>query len=460
MLTYKTQRASLFAYTVFDKMMPNDKLSRLDSLLDFSIIYEKAKKYYCPDNGRPSHDPVVMFKILFLGFLYNISGEQNLLDEVSDRASFRQFIGLDLTDDIPDRTTLVKFRMKLGLELIQNFFDYVLQQCISLNLVGFQNSVFDGTVIRAKARMKSGRDPRYVGDLVKKKAKKYCQEYYEINNDDTYVNLTKTEYPKKRKNAKRDTKRTEKMIKLPTGQLFSKGDPDAKFTKRDGKAILGYQVGYKTDIKEGIITNVVTIPANQNIGEEYYQILTTESRDEQITADKEFYRNKILKHCDDNGIKCNIPIKANIPTNRVLDKSHFKYSKRKDHYLCPQGKILSRKQVHRNEEEIYYQANPKDCQRCSIKEKCTTGKQRTVARSFYEGLYQKHKAYTKTPGYLKAQILRKIIAEGKFNEAKNHLGLKLARYVGLTMMKLQAFFTACVQNCARLLRIVTAGGTI
>jgi len=44
MLTYKTQRASLFTYTIFDKMVPNDKLSKLDSLLDFSIIREEAKK--------------------------------------------------------------------------------------------------------------------------------------------------------------------------------------------------------------------------------------------------------------------------------------------------------------------------------------------------------------------------------------------------------------------------------
>ncbi len=394
-----------------------------------------------------------MFKILFLGFLYSISGEQNLLDEVSDRASFRQFIGLDLTDDIPDRTTLVKFRMKLGLDLIQDFFDQVLQQCINLNLVGFQNSVFDGTVSKARARIKPGRDPQYIGDLIKKEAKKYYRDYFEINNDETYVNLTKTKYPKRRGSSR-------KKVKLPPNQLISNGDSDARFTRKDGKAILGYQTGYKIDVKEGIITNVVAIPANQDMAKEYYQILTTKSRDEQITADREFYENKILKYCDDNGIKCNIPTKTNPPTNRVLDKRHFRYSKRKDHYICPQGKILPRVQRHRKQQEVFYRANPGDCKFCPIKEKCTTGKQRTVARSFYEELNQRHKAYTKTPDYFKAQILRKIIGEGKFNEAKNHYGLKLARYVGLTMMKLQAFFTACVQNCMRLLRIVTVKGTI
>ena len=150
MLTYKTQRASLFTHPIFEKMVPNDKLRKLDLMLNFSNIYEVAKKYYCKDNGRPSYDPVVMFKILFLGFLYNVQGEQNLLDEVSDRASFRQFVGLDLTDDIPDRTSLVKFRMKLGLPLIQGFFDQILQQCINLNLVGFENSTFDGTGFRGR----------------------------------------------------------------------------------------------------------------------------------------------------------------------------------------------------------------------------------------------------------------------------------------------------------------------
>jgi len=453
MLTYKTQRASLFTYTIFEKMVPNDKLSKLDSLLDFSTIYDRARKYYCPDNGRPSHDPVVMFKILFLGFLYNISGEQNLLEEASDRASFRQFIGLDLTDDIPDRTTLVKFRMKLGLELIQDFFEQVLQQCINLNLVGFQNSVFDATLIKARARFKRGRDQRYVGEFVKKKAKKYCQDYFEINNDGTYINLTKTKYQKKKENKK-------KRKELPVSQLVSRGDPDARFIKRNGKAFLGYQAGYKTDVKEGIITDVVAIPANQDIAQEYYQILTTKSRDKQITADREFYENRILKYCDDNNIKCNIPIKANLPHNKVLDKSHFKYRKRKDYYLCPQGKTLSRVQKHRKQQEVLYRASPKDCSNCPIKEKCTTAKQRTVSRSFYEELNQRHKAYTKTPDYFKAQILRKIIGEGKFNEAKNNYGLKIARYVGLGMMKLQAFFTACVQNCMRLLRIVTTRETI
>ena len=455
MLTYKTQRASLFTHPIFEKMVPNDKLKKLDSLLDFSNVYETARKYYCKDNGRPSYDPVVMFKILFLGFLYNVSGEQNLLDEVSDRASFRQFVGLDLTDNIPDRPSLVKFRTKLGLELIQSFFDSVLQQCINLNLVGFENSVFDGTIVKARAQIKAGRDQRYVEQTIKTNAKEYCKEYFEINNDDTYVNLEETKYPRGGGGqASGGTKE-----KLPTSQLVSNGDPDARFIRKNGKSVLGYQSGYKTDVKEGIITNVVAIPANQDMAKEYYNILQ-KSKDKQISADREFYENKILKHCKDNNIRCNIPVKTNPPTNGVLDKSNFKYQKENDCYLCPKNKVLKRVQQHKKQEEVYYRTNLRNCQSCPIKNKCTSGKQRTVSRSFYEELNENHREYTKTPEYIKGIILRKIISEGKFSEAKNNYGLRFAKYVGLKMMKLQTFFTACIQNCMRLLRIATANGTI
>lgn len=458
MLTYKTQRASLFTHPIFEKMVPNDKLKKLDTMLDFSNIYDIARRYYCKDNGRPSYDPVVMFKILFLGFLYNVSGEQKLLDEVSDRASFRQFVGLDLTDRIPDRTSLVKFRMKLGLELIQSFFDSVLQQCISLNLVGFENSVFDGTIVKAKAQIKSGRDQRFVENTIKITAKEYCKEYFEINNEDTFVVLDKTKYLKKDVGQINQEKRE----KLPSSELVSKGDADARFIRKNGKSVLGYQSGYKTDVKEGIITDVVAIPANQDMAKEYFNILTTEQKqkDQQISADREFYENKILKHCQDNNIKCNIPVKTNPGPNGVLSKSNFQYQKEKDCYLCPQGKILNRVQQHKKQEEVFYRTNPENCQRCPIRNKCTSGKQRTVSRSFYEELNEKHREYTKTQDFIKGMVLRKVISEGKFSEAKNNYGLRFAKYVGLKMMKLQTFFTACIQNCVRMLRIATARGTI
>lgn len=455
MLTYKTQRASLFTHPIFEKMVPNDRLKKLDSLLDFSSIYDTAKKYYSKDNGRPSYDPVVMFKILFLGFLCNVSGEQNLLDEVSDRASFRQFVGLDLTDSIPDRTCLVKFRMKLGLELIQNFFDSVLQQCVSQNLVGFENSVFDGTIVKARAQIKAGRDKRYIEQTIKSDAKKYCEKYFEINDDNTFVDLDKTKYPKDRDGSGDQSSKE----KLPVSQLISKGDPDARFIRKNGKSVLGYQSGYKVDVKEGIITDIVAIPANQDMAKEYFNILQ-KSKDKQISADKEFYENKILKHCQDNNIKCNIPIKTNPPTNGVLDKSHFKYDEENDCYFCPESKVLKRVQQHRKQKEIYYRTGIKNCQSCPIKQKCTSGKQRTIARSFYEELNEKHKEYVKTQEFVKGMVLRKIISEGKFGEAKNNYGLRFAKYVGLQMMKLQTFFTACIQNCVRMLKIAVINGTI
>jgi radical SAM protein with 4Fe4S-binding SPASM domain len=126
----------------------------------------------------------------------------------------------------------------------------------------------------------------------------------------------------------------------------------------------------------------------------------------------------------------------------------------------PENKTLRRAQQHRKQEEIYYRTDLENCKNCKIRQVCTSGKQRTIARSFYEELNEKHSEYTKTPEFVKGQVLRKVISEGKFGEAKNNYGLRFAKYVGLQMMKLQTFFTACIQNCVRMLKMAMTNAAV
>ena len=59
--------------------------------------------------GRPPFDPVMMFKILILQRLYNLSDEATE-DQISDRYSFMEFLGLRLGGSIPDKNTIWDFR--------------------------------------------------------------------------------------------------------------------------------------------------------------------------------------------------------------------------------------------------------------------------------------------------------------------------------------------------------------
>ena len=57
-----------------DELVPSDHLLRkIDKVIDFSRIYEFVEDLYCPNNGRPSVDPVVLFKMVLIQHLYGIN---------------------------------------------------------------------------------------------------------------------------------------------------------------------------------------------------------------------------------------------------------------------------------------------------------------------------------------------------------------------------------------------------
>jgi len=87
-------------------------LERLAATVDFRPIEEELQKLYPTKMGRPSHPPLVLFKMLLLEHCYNLS-DPEVEAQVSDRLSFRRFVGLSLDGAVPDETALVRFRARL-----------------------------------------------------------------------------------------------------------------------------------------------------------------------------------------------------------------------------------------------------------------------------------------------------------------------------------------------------------
>lgn len=81
-------------------------LRKIDKYIDFSFIDEKVKHLYCQNNGRPAIDPLALFKMIFLGYFYGIRSERQLEREVQTNLAYRWFLGLGLTDGVPDHTTI------------------------------------------------------------------------------------------------------------------------------------------------------------------------------------------------------------------------------------------------------------------------------------------------------------------------------------------------------------------
>lgn len=144
-------------------MIPQRSILReIKKYVNFDFIYTEVTEFYDPYLGRPSEDPVRLIKAELLKVMYNLQGDEELLAEISDRASFREFLDIELDEPLWDRSTLVKFRRKLGPKLTEKLLINVIELCEKHNMLGKKHEVIDGTNVKARARIVGERDNIYI----------------------------------------------------------------------------------------------------------------------------------------------------------------------------------------------------------------------------------------------------------------------------------------------------------
>lgn len=154
MLRSNREKQQAYEFVSIEELVPQDHLLRkVDKYIDFSFIDEKVRPLYCADNGRPAIDPVVLFKMIFLGYFYGIRSERQLEREIQTNVAYRWFLGLGLTDKVPDHTTISwnrRTRFK-DTNIFQDIFDEIVLQAIQHRMVGGRVLVSDSTHVKANA---------------------------------------------------------------------------------------------------------------------------------------------------------------------------------------------------------------------------------------------------------------------------------------------------------------------
>ena len=128
------QMAMLFVD--IESLIPEAHLLRkIERMVSFDFIYDLLAPYY-PATGRPSVDPVSMFKMLLIGYLYGIKSERRLVEEVQLNIAYRWFCGFELDDTIPNHSTFSKTRTRKWQQsdLFQKAFYEIGKQCIDSGL--------------------------------------------------------------------------------------------------------------------------------------------------------------------------------------------------------------------------------------------------------------------------------------------------------------------------------------
>ena len=137
---------SLFYYFRLEDQVPENHLLRLiDKHVSFDFVRERLKESYS-DTGRPSIDPELLLRILLIGYLYGVTSERKLVEELRMHLAWRWFTGLSFDEEIPHHSTFSKNRHGRFQEskLFEQLFEQIVQQCVEVGLVRGDNLSVDG----------------------------------------------------------------------------------------------------------------------------------------------------------------------------------------------------------------------------------------------------------------------------------------------------------------------------
>src|SRR5690606_33673085 len=121
--------------------------------IDFTFIRDKVRPFYSETHGRPSIDPVMLFKMLFIGYLYGIRSERQLEQEINLNLAYRWVLGIGLSKTPPDQGTISwnrQYRFK-DTTVFQEIFDEIVQLAISNRMVAGRVLITDSTHLKANA---------------------------------------------------------------------------------------------------------------------------------------------------------------------------------------------------------------------------------------------------------------------------------------------------------------------
>ena len=100
MLNKETKARKQSEIICVEDLVPEDHLLRkIEAAVDFSKIYDIVGKLYSTNNGRPSTDPVVLFKTVLIQHLYGIPSLRKTADEINLNVAYRWFLGYSLLEN-------------------------------------------------------------------------------------------------------------------------------------------------------------------------------------------------------------------------------------------------------------------------------------------------------------------------------------------------------------------------
>jgi len=503
MLNKNSRQIDVFDNIIFEKLIPKDHLLvQVDSVVDFSFVYDKLKDNYSKI-GRGSKDPVMMFKILILEYLYNLS-DVKVVNRIKTDVAFRWFLRLNLDDYVPDDTTISYFRINyLGDNCLDEFFNEIVKQCIDKKLIRTKRYIIDSTDVAANVNYPSEKKlarkgfknvikelEKYDEELAKKQLEKYeedIQKEYDLNehvNSKKHFEITREHlgylYLKTYDILQNENKYQEAFDicnSLVNQYLFNEKDkivsivdPDARVAhKSPGNIKKGYKDHIIIDEDSEIIIASVQTPFNTGDEKELKELIEKvennfEIKPDEISADKVYGTNDNRAYLKDNEITSNIAFyKESEKENIYFGIKDFQISEDISFVTCPSGFVSTDFKIINEKERLFKQFKFKsaNCDNCKLRNQCLykskDGKFCRKSKDVkiplrYDSVLNDLKR-AETEEFEKAYNKRYKVERRFATMVRNH-GLRRCRYLKLKGAKIHITMANMVCNIVRMVNLL------
>ena len=431
---------ALFYYFRLEDQVPETDLLRLiDKHISFEFVRQQLKDSYS-DTGRPSIDPELLLRILLIGYLYGISSERKLVEELRMHLAWRWFTGLGFDQEIPHHSTFSKNRHGRFQEskLFEQLFEQIVLQCVEVGLVQGDHLSVDGSFVEANAS-KESRVPRQQlaeAAQVHQTVRQYLREVEEQN-----------------------------PLEEPVHEQdqVSTTDPDSTYATKGGTpARLGYYDNYLVDNHSCVIVGVQGTAARMSQETVAAQNMLTRFTawqgrvPDSVAADTTYGNGEFLQWLADRGITPYMRTRDSIhrKNSPFYGPERFTYQPESNSYRCPAGEQLNYGGRSQRNRTYVYIGTRKRCGACAQRPQCTSAAFRCLAIHMEEPARQRARELAKTPEFAHAQRQRKKV-EALFAELKNQIGLRRLRLRRIKFVREQFFLAAAAQNIKRLVRFLS-----
>jgi transposase len=349
------------------------------------------------DMGRPAYHPAVMLKIYVYGYLNRVQSSRRL-----ERECQRNVEAIWLTGRLaPDFKTIADFRKDNG-PAIRKVCREFIALCGRAGLLAATTVAIDGSKFKAV----NSRDRNFTKAKIGKRLEqieasiaRYLSELETADRQPSTPEIKIARLNGKIAKLKQEIERMKtigaELAEAEETQI-SLTDPDARSMQGTGKATgtVGYNVQCAVETEHHLIvahevTNAVNdrnqlsgmaAKAKEALGAEAIEAL----------ADRGFHDGKELLACHEAGVTAYVPSfsTSNAKAEGRFDKRDFVYKANEDVYLCPAGERLAYRFTNEEDGKVMRRYSTTACSACPLKEQCTTGKERRIARWEHEAVVE------------------------------------------------------------------------